>query len=678
MADIGTLSGLTGLAKTVKTAETANQELGVLQNLKNNIDKDQKESLAFQELEAQEYEAISKEASSLLERDRSKINTKSLMLQSKIQEGIKQFGSREKFFQNGGLAQLKKYKSDLLYSDEFTGYKDNQKNLTAIMQLQASGKGHLIAPKDLKAMQEYQNGIGDKISYSGLMTEVDFGIESLYPLGVDVPDIAILKYKDNFSRIYGNYVTENGPDSLAGLGEAEIQTELMNFMQKMRYGTKGKDEFYRNEAAMQARARQQYRQEAAAKAGTPEEPEMRFTTEVGNALNDMLYENGVSIQELAQVDPKTGQPVNYLTSKGNQNLRNLGMGDNTSAWRNAYKQSTTKSGDYFSAFSNFFSSKRFQPASAIKLPLNGDNLLKVSGFGKPNEDGTVNYKLDTSLYNATGQMLAPDEVDSYMLSGAAHTSELEGKAKVLGAFMGFKTGDGKLLTQVVDKNGKVIKKENDAHMKDGYGDSNYKHSMFVAFETENGDVFYKDIGGSDLVTGTEINIAMGEYNNLTKENKAKNTSKKYSDNARASILKDQKLIKEQVNTASSLPDAFGSAQFTYEADAYTSSDGNNRTKELKAYYMAYDAMTNGTGAFGAKTIANSGEAKNSRFTYTLNQGSLKNDIFDHSKYGGKSFIDHYITVQNEDLVDDAESAQENLQFGNLWKAYFDILNDNKK
>lgn len=668
--NLGTLGGLTGLTKAINTSESARNDLNTLTALSENIKRDQAESLAYQELEAQQYDEISKMASTLLEKDRNKINEKSLLLQANIREQIGQFGSRKKFFQSGGLASLKRYKSDLMNSEEVARYTDNKTNLERIFQLQVAGKGHLLAPSDLRALQDYENGQSDKIKFSGLMSEIEYPAE-FYEFGKEIPDLNILTYKDNYARIYGNYITENGENALAGLDSAGIQNELLNFMKKMNYTGIGKDEFYREAREKQRLMAISQARQAATESGTKEAkaPKMSWLSSVNNLLNDTIYDKEVTVNQLLN--------GNYLYNVNKEEAVDY-LGASNTPWDLQFKTTSTKSGMPFRSLGTMFQNKYFKPASAMKVPINDNaKLSQLTGFGT-NEDGTVNYTLSTELYNANGERFAPDDVDDYLMSVGG--MDLEGKAKVLGSFIGFKTEDGKILMNVVDKKGKV-RKEDDNQNRAAYGKSQPKHSMFIAMQSEADDqVFYKEVDITSTLGQNQVSNVLAETDDISGTVQTRNSVKNISDKSKAIVNSNRALIMKNFNRASSENGAFGDTAFVDEVMSFKSPEGGgNRNNLVKAFYMAYDSYQNKMAPFDAERLKAGGLTGRSMFTQSLElqDASLSNDIINYD-VGDTTFIKNYVTAYNNDENMTAAQKQNNQSFGELWNKYYKAILSNNR
>lgn len=669
-AGIGSSYGLAALAQNINTQESAQQELATLSVLSENIKRDQRDNLMFQEMEAQQYEEIRAKASTLLERDRERINQKALQLQSKVREQIKQYGSRKAFNQNGGLATLRKYKTDLLYSDEFMGYQDNKVNMERILTLQAAGKGHLLSEKDMMNLQLYQSGQADKITYSGLMNEIDYPAE-FYEFGSKIPDINVLNYKDNFTRIFGNYIIENGEHSLDGMSQQQMTQTLLAFMKKKGYTGIGKDEFNREEEARVRAEQRQYKRQSAVKSGTEEEPKMSWTSMVNNLMNDAIYGQGVKADQLLD--------ENFLTREENEGVKNL-IGDRSAAWNMSFKPTATKSQSLLNGISNIMPGKYFKPASAMAVNI-GDKkkLAELTDFGV-NEDGTVNYKLDTTLYNANGQKFTADDVDDYIFSAGG--ADIEGKAKVVGSFLGFRTADGKILMNVTDKKGNVLEKDDKENRK-AYKNKDgeevaVKHSMFIALQSEDDNqVFYKEVDINSVPGQTRVSNMIGPVDDVNNTLKTRKNAYAYSQQAEQVINKNKKDVQDNFKRASTDNGAFGGEVFVSEAQAFQSPNtGANRTNLIKAYYMALDSFSNDLHPFDAERAKSTTIANQNLFTRSLSPTGYGNELQTAAldfNIGDTQFIKTFTDFYNNDPDLTPEHLDKNNAFAKLWHEYYKTI-----
>lgn len=65
------------------------------------------------------------------------------------------------------------------------------------------GFGHLINPSDMANLENYQKTGNGKITYTGMMSEIEMPKDDKYEYGISIPAKDIL-YK-NYMKIMGNY-----------------------------------------------------------------------------------------------------------------------------------------------------------------------------------------------------------------------------------------------------------------------------------------------------------------------------------------------------------------------------------------------------------------------------------------------------------------------------------------
>lgn len=209
----GRLTGLQGLYEAPNKREAAREELATLKILSDEIKQKKVEEEANQ-LKVQEYQnQVSAFAASLLGPDRDRINEKARMLGNQVKDLIKGYGGdTSKFLENGGHQIMADYRNNLINSPEASIYLENKKNLELITQVQLSGKGALLTRRDIESMMDYQKNGEGKITYSGMMSEIEMPNPNAYEYGQVIPAEDILKHGNNALAIYGNYKL-NYPDS---------------------------------------------------------------------------------------------------------------------------------------------------------------------------------------------------------------------------------------------------------------------------------------------------------------------------------------------------------------------------------------------------------------------------------------------------------------------------------
>lgn len=198
-------AGYIGLYEANTRRQTAKEEFDILQSVINDVKLEREKEAQADLQEQMYYESISKFAENLLEEDRNAINRKARQMASSVRQHIRDSGgSVKKFFENGGHRMLGTYKSSIINSDEASEYIENKKNLEKILELQQKGLGHLINPKDLYNLKERQKNGSGRITYSGMLNEVDISkMANDYAYGEYISPEDILNR--NYMAILGNY-----------------------------------------------------------------------------------------------------------------------------------------------------------------------------------------------------------------------------------------------------------------------------------------------------------------------------------------------------------------------------------------------------------------------------------------------------------------------------------------
>lgn len=196
--------GITGLLGSGNLRERRKEERETMDIMDNQLRQDNIDSENAQ-LRAQQYEKqISEFADKLLAPDRNRINEKSKLLGKKVREQLMiHGGDYQKFLASGGHAVLQNYKDSVINSEESSIYMENKKNTEFILKVQSEGKGHLLTPTDIANFKRYGETGEGRITYSGMLNDIEMPDADLYEWGQEIPAIDILQ--KNYAQIYGNY-----------------------------------------------------------------------------------------------------------------------------------------------------------------------------------------------------------------------------------------------------------------------------------------------------------------------------------------------------------------------------------------------------------------------------------------------------------------------------------------
>lgn len=657
---LGTLAAGSGMQQQPSRTEEALRGIGMLERLDQRMEQDRQESIQLQALEAEQYDQIAEFSSHLLERDRGAVQSKAIELQRKVTDKIREYGSRKKFLEAGGMSLLANYKRELLSSPEQLRAKDNKINMERILALQEAGKGHLLSERDMKNMIAYHNGEGNQITYSGIRAEIELP-EKYYDYGYEISPKQILNYSDNYMKIYGNFVKDY--PELKALQGQELNEMLEQYTWK-HYRAKGMDKTKLEQENAMKRFRAQ--QESARVKGTPEEKE-KADLEVPYVTSmNLLLNNGDSRVPLT-VDNVIDS--NYIDKLREQDPdTNAIFGDKTNAYSEAaiplLNNNEVFNGAGAAVGEMLGLNNTFVPASAYKILPADKKALNEKFFEGLNPDGTVNYTISGDYYNPNGEKLESD-VSTY--ASATNTVQNTGKATVMNYFLGWQDENGKMITKVADSDGKPLEGDKQKDHKKVFS-GKPSHMLYAALKSEDGAIFYKGINMKDIKADTDISLALGASNNVGKA-VAENATydQQVAKQGKESQLNAKYILQENAK-ASSKTGVFATPEFSFEARTF-SNNGSDRTLALKAYYMTLAEFTKGNGS--AKAINESGFVKKKLFTTQVEQHEeLQQAALDNKNYNDEQFIEHYGKVI---AGDNAEDYKKNKIFTDKWLSYYKTL-----
>ena len=661
---LGGLSALSGLAKPIDRVGAEAREFDSMNQYKAELEKDAQDSLAAQELEAKQYAEISEKASQLLEPDRDKIRAKSIELQKMIRSKIEEYGSRKAFFAAGGAALLAKYKNDLLSSKETTSFFDNKKNMESLIKLKEAGKGHLISSIDLQSMNNYLEGKGDKITYSGMKSEIEIP-ENYFDYGVDIPAQNILHYKDNYMGIYGNWLIEN-PDK-AYLKGPDLEEQLLSYTMRNHSG-KGLNEFNRKAEAAARAVREE--KEAIAKAGTKEAEPIRdsWVSQMNEVLANAKRSGKITLSSLmnpvnrmkqyAMEDPNfsevLGTIVPYESAVSNYTSKNFG----DSIW---YGISRT------TGFDN-----KYKVAGGFVVPGNKSDIASV--LYKSKGVSGINLNLNTAeFYSPNGERLTDEYVQDSLKEGT--NSNVTFQTLIYANF----DANGKLITQKLDRNGKTFRKSQKEKMTSKEKDHMSKFTgeptteMVAVLVNSEGETIYHKIPSSSYRDETELAKIIGASNDTTDARKRRININQEAAKKKQETIAVQKNLDLIVAESSAPGKPFGTPEFINQAREARSPGGKNRDALIKAYYMAVSHYKNQRPTLPEDLEKESAfySTNPDNFMNIVNSSKeLKNAMINHSGFTDTSFMDLFTKIHSGDDPDD---LNHNREFQQYWLKYYTNL-----
>lgn len=657
---LGTSAGISGLATGVDRVAEAQRSISTLQQLDNGIQKDKAESLMMQEMEAKQYEEIKNKASELLERDRDRIRVKSIELQSAVRSKIKEYGSRKAFFENGGLALLSKYKSDLLTSKETMLFKDNKENLTRILAMQEAGKGGQLSKIDLLNLQNYQDGKSDVITYSGLKSQIDIP-ERAFDYGEVIAAKKILHYGNNYMSVYANFLKDH--PSLKGLKGEDLENQLLMYTKQEHGQSQGLDHYHEEERSRKALRDEE--RKAASSGSEEQEPESYLNllnTFVANSESVVPKNIDTIMGTAPSKDHPLGESYFDLLGKKNKGVAGL-LGDRT----HQYTEAINDNLGFFSFENTFGKANKFMPASAYKiLPYNKEALNKIA-FGTYDEKAGYGFSFDNDVLDPKGQPLTDDKIKEYNKDGKGAT------IKPKGYFLGWQDENGKLVTTLLNSDKKRINKDAENDHKKGYS-GKVSHNLFAAFQDDDGHTFYKRVSITNPQREKEISLAIGAGDNITSVVKGQNKINNEINQEKMRLFQKSDAVYKETNRASSKGGAFTNPNFIAEARSYTVSGQGDRNKLLKAYYQAMSHLRTG-GEMSARNLKSNGDIDTNQFTSMVNKfPELKNMAINPKGVNDIEFMKKFTETISEG---DDEHLQENKEFESIWSAYYNLILQNK-
>lgn len=668
MAGLGMNAALTGLSKSVDYVAQNQREFAQMQNIEMDIAKKQQANMMAQELEAQQYAEIAKSAENMLAPDRVKIQQKSLELQKVIRSKLEEYGSREAFFKNGGVALIEKYKTGVLTSPETLGYFDNKKNMEQLLKIQADGKGHLIADADKQRLENYNAGIGDgRITYSGMKSDVVIP-EKYYNYGEEVPTETILR--SNYLQIYNNWLLDN-PDLEALSGE-ELQNQLRQYTFKNHYGQGINMQKYQNDLANENLRKQQKAVESAGTGKENEEPPVSYVAAVNTVFNQMQESSPTTINDLM----KPGNVMKIQASKNSDLSGILGR-------VNEYAPADSNYVDADFSFGlntlkrTIGIDEKYTPASAVSVPgTPTKEFLEILYPGSP-ESGGINVAVNSqNFYSPNGNKLPDDNVRKIIKEGLNQNMNFEG---LIYAFVDDKNN---MVTQVKDRNGKPLGKINKQGVyelseteKDHQQmfSGKLRNEMFSVLTTKDGDKIYQRLDINSMKGESDLGKMLGDFDNVDDAIKRRQKTNVIKATNEVNKKWNAKVIQSNVAAASTPGQIFSTPEYKADASLSKVADGSNRYTLTKAYYLALSAMKN-NGDFVPETMIQDGFYKRTNpnnFTNRVNYSpELKDALINKNKISDVDFINLMAKVH---AAGNEEDLAENQILSNTWIKFYELL-----
>jgi hypothetical protein len=597
------MEGLLGLTNNIKTTEGANRELSILESMDNRVRSDRAGEALAQKEEALMYERMYAMSDQMLEKDRNQINKRISMAQDQVTRHMRDSGgSKKRFMEQGGLSAMDKISTDIMRSPEAVNYQENKKNLAKILEMKEKGLGHLLSPTDLESVEAYEkNPNGGKITYSGVMNEIEIPPSANFDYGTSIPLEKILSNGSNMLRIKANYAMVY-PDR-----EEPNYADIYRFAQVMGYGGTGSNTVRMRETAKQAAKKAQSdknkKNNADGNSFVGRTSELFTLTDKGTNLATLNgnEETGESFHDNrkrmhASVNKTMGKK-NPLTSR----VRSLSReGIDITDFTDLVPGIDSK--DAEGPVEWLMNEKYGLKESYEYLPHNTGAVAHRffgkqddgSGMGYIIENGSIkNFLPDAGMFQMNGVAIGSDTLDA---------DDNTANYKIEGMFTAFKgtmvnggNGTESLIMDTYNDDGSTLDKDNTDKVHRAYGDSELKQTIVIALRNEhNNDLYYKEIDITDPQSQNVLKNTLGDDDNIEgvvdQENESlaemqqiQKLSNEEEDRMRGMVGQ----VREEVFTNNPVFEGEGSEYF-----GAGSAGQQNRYPMMRSFYSAIDYVGN--------------------------------------------------------------------------------------
>lgn len=674
------MEGLIGLTKNINTTEAAMRDLSVLERMDARIQHDKDREVAAQQQEALMYERVYQMSDQLLEKDRNRINKRLQMSQRLIGDHIRNAGgSKTNFMEQGGVSIINGITNDIMRSPEAVQYQENKKNLAKILEAKEKGLGHLLSPKDIKSLEDYENNPhGGPITYSGIMAEIEIPPSENFDYGSDIPYEKVMSYNSNMVKIMGNFELVH-PDKEPNMAN------MVAFMKEMGYGGTGSNTMKLRLDAQKAAAYAKSKKNSPTdkdktpnsylnqvnvlKSKIPGGLNLRtLNEEYGGDIIEYMRQNDSSIGKLYSNKSSIMSRQRNLSEKG-IDITDFGIGSNENP----------------TIFENVFNDKVGLKNSYEILPHNkyqiAERAFEMETSGLKMENGAITNFIPTEdMFRMDGvQLTGNNQLDP---------DDHKGNYKVLGVVTALKaksaSDDGRynLLINAYNDDGsldeKSTQKLDEAYgdNKKGIGGSEIKQTEVVALEGPNGDIFYKEIDISQPQIKTLFSNALAEDDDITDTVNQENRSQAEM-NLYEAIDKEEKLRLTQTINAMD-KEVFQEPIFEQEGQKYWgaySGGQENRYPMMKSFYMAMDYINNsykrtdefpaGDQNVYAENVKRAIDAN--LFTQMMIHGSIEEDLKNYNQSNGEDkMISKWLNNVNDGYDENSSTAKRNEEIAKKW------------
>ena len=210
MADFGLYQSMRGFLGTgERKLKAAEQEANALRQEEQVMQQREQLNLQYSKQYEDYIGGVNELVDGMTLQGKEDIQAKANTLQLEMREDLAKYNNNySRWLSRGGYGKLNEYKQAVLGSEEYKNHSVSKASLVKIQEAKDDGLGHLIPRSTLNSMVDYQNGNTNKIQYGGLLGEIDTKeIVKSVEMGRDLTGEEIMA-GTNGSIILSNYMIE--------------------------------------------------------------------------------------------------------------------------------------------------------------------------------------------------------------------------------------------------------------------------------------------------------------------------------------------------------------------------------------------------------------------------------------------------------------------------------------
>ena len=210
MADFGLYQSMRGFLGTgERKLKAAEQEANALRQEEQVMQQREQLNLQYSKQYEDYIGGVNELVDGMTLQGKEDIQAKANTLQLEMREDLAKYNNNySRWLSRGGYGKLNEYKQSVLGSEEYKNHSVSKASLVKIQEAKDDGLGHLIPRSTLNSMVDYQNGNTNKIQYGGLLGEIDTKeIVKSVEMGRDLTGEEIMA-GTNGSIILSNYMIE--------------------------------------------------------------------------------------------------------------------------------------------------------------------------------------------------------------------------------------------------------------------------------------------------------------------------------------------------------------------------------------------------------------------------------------------------------------------------------------